>query len=129
MANEQNLIPFTSDQNREEAKKNGRKGGIASGEARRRRKAMREVFDEILSREYDAEDGGKVTAVEVMGMKVFQKAMDGDLRAVEFIRDTVGEKPVEKVESVEISSEAYERVAAFLSGSEAECEPGDTIEP
>ena len=34
---EDNLIPFTSEQNREESKKNGVKGGKASGEARRRK--------------------------------------------------------------------------------------------
>ena len=38
MANEQNLIPFTSNQSREEAKKNGAKGGKKSGEVRRKRK-------------------------------------------------------------------------------------------
>ena len=43
MANEQNLRPFTSDQNREEAAKNGRKGGVASGAARRKAKSTREL--------------------------------------------------------------------------------------
>lgn len=37
---EENLIPFTTEQSREEAKKNRRKGGIASGEARRAKKAL-----------------------------------------------------------------------------------------
>lgn len=49
MANEQNLIPFTSDQNREEARKNGQKGGKKSGEVRRKRKAMREQMEMLLS--------------------------------------------------------------------------------
>ena len=40
---EDNLIPFTSEQSREEAKKNGIKGGKASGEARRKKKSMREL--------------------------------------------------------------------------------------
>ncbi len=43
MANEQNLKPFTSDQNREEAVANGKKGGVASGEARRRKRTIREL--------------------------------------------------------------------------------------
>ena len=113
MANEGNLRPQAHILTVDEQSR----GGKANGEARRRRKAMREVFDEILSREYDSADGEAVQAVEVMGMRVFQKAMDGDLRAVEFIRDTVGEKPVERIESVEISRSAYERVEAFLSGA------------
>lgn len=48
MANEQNLIPKTSDQDREEAKKNGRKGGIASGKARRQKKQMHELVSLML---------------------------------------------------------------------------------
>ena len=40
MANEENLIPFTSEQSREEAKRNGAKGGKKSGEVRRQRKAI-----------------------------------------------------------------------------------------
>lgn len=51
MANEENLIPFTSEQSREEAKKNGRKGGIASGKAKRRKKAVREVIEMIASQQ------------------------------------------------------------------------------
>lgn len=38
-----NLKPFTSDQSREKAVKNGRKGGIASGKAKRKRKALAEM--------------------------------------------------------------------------------------
>ena len=34
MANGKNLKPFDKTQSREEAKKNGKKGGIASGKAR-----------------------------------------------------------------------------------------------
>lgn len=49
MANEQNLIPFTSNQSREEARKNGQKGGKKSGEVRRQRKAMKEQMEMLLS--------------------------------------------------------------------------------
>ena len=49
MANEQNLIPFTSNQSREEAKKNGAKGGKKSGEVRRQRKVMKEQMEMLLA--------------------------------------------------------------------------------
>lgn len=49
MANEQNLKPFTTEQSREEAVKNGRKGGIASGEARRAKKTRRELALQIAN--------------------------------------------------------------------------------
>ena len=46
MANEENLIPFGS---AEEARESGRKGGIASGVARRRKRSLKESADLFLS--------------------------------------------------------------------------------
>lgn len=87
MANEQNLKPFTSNQSHEEAVKNGRKGGIRSGEAKRERKLIR---DRILER---------------MGEDDWDKMIDGlieraiaDTKSFESLRDTIGEKPSDKVE-------------------------------
>ena len=48
MANEENLIPF-SERSESEARENGRKGGIASGAARRRKRSMKEAADYYLS--------------------------------------------------------------------------------
>ncbi|WP_185731172.1 hypothetical protein [Streptococcus suis] len=44
MANEQNLIVPSSD----EARKNGKKGGIASGKARRKKSNLKKAFETIL---------------------------------------------------------------------------------
>lgn len=71
MANEQNLIPFTSDQNREEARKNGQKGGKKSGEVRRKRKAMREQMEMLLSMPLKVTDrnGNKISdMIEMLGI-------------------------------------------------------------
>lgn len=46
MANEQNLKPITSTS---EARERGAKGGKASGEARRRKKSMREAMETMLA--------------------------------------------------------------------------------
>lgn len=51
MANPENLVPFTSDQSREEAAKNGKKGGIASGESRREKKKRGEMWKELVNTE------------------------------------------------------------------------------
>ena len=48
MANEKNLVPF-SERSESEARENGRKGGIASGKARRRKKSLKEAADYFLS--------------------------------------------------------------------------------
>ncbi len=110
MANEQNLIPQAHELTVEEASK----GGKRSGEARRRKKLMREAFEELLSRDYHDQSGNVLDGTSALATKVFKQAMDGDLKAFEIIRDTTGQKPVERVETVEISPETYERVARAL---------------
>ena len=56
MANEKNLTPFTSDQSHDEAVKNGKKGGVASGAARRRKKTMRQTLNALLSTGLDVSE-------------------------------------------------------------------------
>lgn len=71
MANEKNLIPFTSNQSREEAKKNGQKGGIKSGEVRRQRKAIKEQMDLLLSLPFNVTDrngNAIVDSLEFLGI-------------------------------------------------------------
>ena len=113
MANEQNLAPpFTSDQNREEASKNGRKGGIKSGEVRRRKKEMRERLEVLLSmpikdgkgasidkiKSFGELKGKNITVEDAVLIAITQKALKGDIPASTFLRDTIGEKPKEKQE-------------------------------
>ena len=119
MANEQNLRPFTSDQNREEAARNGRKGGKASGKARRKRKAFAEAFNTLLERQFTDQNGNQLQGVEAIAAKVFQEAMNGDLKAAQMIRDSVGEMPIQKIETVNIPPEAYERVQGILDSFSA----------
>ena len=73
----------------------GRKGGIASGEARRRRKTLKEELLLLL------EQGDMQ---EKISLALIQKAMGGDTKAFEVLRDTVGEKPVDKVENEIVST-------------------------
>lgn len=82
-----NLIPFTSEQDREQAKINGQKGGIKSGEARRQRKTFAEDLKRALS--LIEENGYSVQENIVAGM--CKKAQSGNAKAFEAIRDTVGE--------------------------------------
>lgn len=110
MANEQNLTHklTVSEQ---------RAGGKASGAARRRKKLLRECLTELLEREYVSSDGKSMEGADLISAKLFQKAMDGDLRAFEIIRDTVGQQPVQRIESVTIPQEAYDRVASILDAA------------
>lgn len=97
MANEQNLIPYTSNQNRDEAKKNGRKGGKKSGETRRRRKTLREDLLALLKTVRETPEGEEKTLQDGILTALIMKALFGDVKAFEVIRDTIGEKPVDKV--------------------------------
>ena len=121
MANEQNLIPFTSEQSQEEAKKNGSKGGIASGKARRARKMMREDAQMFLEMplnagqledvEYLAEVKGKnITVQQAILLAMIKKAMKGDVRASEYVRDTAGQQ----IANININAEENSKFADIL---------------
>lgn len=98
MANEQNLKPFDSNQSREKAKINGRKGGIKSGEAKRARKTMREMLTYLLEKEITNKQGEKASTQEAITVALIKQALRGNVKAWEVIRDTIGEKPTEKQE-------------------------------
>lgn len=101
----------------EQRAENGRKGGLAKGEATRRRKEMRETLDILLNmpmkkgKVYTAEDikcfadlkGKNITIDQAMMICLVQKALKGDLNAIAMIRDTVGEKPSDKVEVKDVT--------------------------
>ena len=106
MANEQNLIPGGYKLSQEEAKK----GGIASGEARRRKRDIRMALEALLEKEYTDKSGKVMTGVEAIAIKQMEKAMKGDTRAFEVVRDTVGQKPIERVQVTEINPADIEEV-------------------
>lgn len=112
MANEQNLVPFTSDQSHEEAVKNGQKGGINSGKARRARRTFRELMEEYGKMQ--SKEHPELTNDEAVIFAQYQKAKDekaiGSTEAAKFIRDTKGEKPVEQhqIETIEPPTPLYD---------------------
>ena len=87
---------FTSDQNREEAAKNGRKGGIASGKARREKKTAREYAIAVLEGYVKDKD---ITLKDAMMQKLIQRAItDTDLNAIKYILELIGESPAQRIE-------------------------------
>ena len=126
MANEQNLVPFTSEQSHEEAVKNGRKGGIASGEARRNKKMLRDCIDYLFERvdkTVIGDDGQPMSGAEQLAYNLFIKALGETdtgkaAKAFEVLRDTAGQKPVDKVQStqtvVDMSKFSTEEIKAML---------------
>ena len=102
MANEQNLKPVSS---KKEARERGRKGGLASGEARRKRKTLKEELLLMLS---EGETQQSVT------IALIEKAMSGDTKAFEVIRDTIGEKPIDKVMIADVEPSVIAEVEAMV---------------
>ena len=91
----------------EEAARCGRLGGVASGKARREKKALRNALLAALSVTY--EDGSdKAQELQAVGLEptvaqdvacaLIRKALTGDSAAFVALRDSVGEKPVASVE-------------------------------
>lgn len=115
--NTSGLVPFTSDQDREAARRNGAKGGRKAGETKRRRKAFAEAYEVLLSKGFVDRNGNEVTGIEALAAKTFQQAMDGDLSALKHIQASVGESPVQRIETVEIPPEAYDAVRKALEES------------
>lgn len=50
-----------------------------------------------MEREVQDRKGNKMSGAEALSVSIFQKALKGDVRAFEVIRDTIGQKPIDKV--------------------------------
>lgn len=108
MANEKNLIPF-NERTESEHRAIAIAGGKASGESRRARKTLKEELLLLLS-EGDTQQNVSVALI--------QKALDGDTKAFEVLRDTIGEKPTDKVEAtqtvIDMSKFTTDEIKAML---------------
>lgn len=96
MAKEENLKPVTQ-RSKAEAREISRKGGIKSGEARRAKKTMREMLKYLLEQDITNKAGEKKSTLEAIMVAQLKQALKGDTKAVSFIRDTIGEKPIDNV--------------------------------
>ena len=119
MANEQNLIP-NSERTPSERRENARKAGKASGEARRRKKTLKEQMELLLS--LPVKDESTKAFIESLGidsdvinnsmaitLSMYQEALKGNTKAYELIRDTLGEKPTDKLQIEEPPVILFER--------------------
>lgn len=94
-----NLIPVRSEN---EAREKGRKGGVASGEARRKKRDLRETLETLLKT--TLKDEKIVSKFEAFGFKkgmtmqdaisaaMIQQAVKGNVKAFVAIRDTIDPK-------------------------------------
>lgn len=134
-----NLIPVT-ERTKEEARAISVKGGVASGESRRRRKNTQEIVRMILDREITEAEGAE--RLEALGLPttwstkahvaVMQRAEAGDVEAMRYLRDSAGDKPRDALEvgnldgqplaTIDLSSMTDEQLRAMIA-LRAEDEP------
>ena len=111
MANEQNLMPIAELNARttpEEKRANARKAGLASAKAKKQRRTFKESLEIILSMQATEEqkkaseqfltEEMDLTNGDLVNLAMIGKAKEGDVKAAQFVRDTVGEMPTVKQE-------------------------------
>lgn len=109
MANEQNLRPSEYKFTQEDAKK----GQQRSAEVRRRKRDIRLALEALLEKDITDKHGNTMSTAEAIAIKQIEKALKGDTKAFEVVRDSAGQKPVEKV-SVGASDEAKNELKELL---------------
>ena len=115
MANEQNLLK--GDEVHKLTVEEQSKGGKASAEARRKKRDLRNAIDILLENDIKGKNGEIKSGAEAIAIAQFQKALKGDTRAFEVIRDTAGQKPVEKVMVAEVEQSTLDDIEALVAES------------
>ena len=115
MANEENLIPYRfNKRSANEARENGSKGGKKSGEVRRKRKAMKEQMEMLLT--LPVKDQEQYSFISNLGIDkkeidnqmalivaMYAKALKGDVQAFNAIREvTQDERTASQEDRVQI---------------------------
>ena len=109
MANAENLKPQAHVLTVEEQSKAGKK----SGEVRRQRRTLKEQMEMLLSLPVKDEstkafieslgiDAEKIDNATAITLSMYQEALKGNTKAYELIRDTLGEKPTDKLSIEEV---------------------------
>jgi hypothetical protein len=105
MGKEKNLIPF-DERTESEHREIARKGGKASGVARREKKAMKATLEALLSmpiedgklddieliKSFGALNGKNISVQEAIVMSALQKALNGDIKAFKAIAEILADK-------------------------------------
>lgn len=129
--NVQNLDPVRS---KEEAKKRGKNGGVQSGKARRRKRAMKDATKLLLDMPIQQDsianamrtmgiDEKDLTNQMAMLVSMWKEAMSGNVAAAVFLRDTAGEDADHKLKQDE-----FEYKKERDAGISQEIEDMDEIE-
>lgn len=106
MANYENIKDANSRRTPSERQEIARIAGKASGKARRRKAKMRETMERLLTMRAEIPglsdvlraDGGESTYEELISMAMIEQAMQGNVKAYNAIKDTVGQTSKSEVD-------------------------------
>ena len=108
MANEQNLThKLTSEESA--------RGQAIGVETRRRKKQLKEAFQVLLDTDITDKSGKVLSGNEALALKAFQAALKGDWKAWELVRDTSGQKPIDKVMLAEVEPDVINEVERIVA--------------
>lgn len=104
----------------------GKIGGKASGVSKRKKKTMRAIYESLAGQKVNGETVQKLqgtlqkvkkdlTVEESIVLAQVLMAQAGDTRAAEFLRDTAGEKPVDKVQIAEVDPAVADEVESLIN--------------
>lgn len=141
MANNENLVRLSPS----EARENGRKGGKASGEARRRKANFRKTLNMLLTTEIDSEEWTPVleamgldsTLESAMLMAQIREAMMGNTKAAYFVAQYAGQSGQtdadleEQLAKIQLMHAQTEKVAPAVQEEKGDViiDPPDVIIP
>lgn len=103
---------YFATQSKEQLSEWGKIGGKKSGEAKRKKKLMKETLSILVNmpledkkcvnvekiKSFKGLKGKNITVEDAMLVAQVQRALMGDINAITFIRDTLGERPKDKVD-------------------------------
>ena len=83
---------FTSAQDRQAAAENGRKGGIASGIAKREKRRLSDALSAVLDESVALTDGSQMSRGEIIGRNILSRAKDeGTVRDLKTLMELTGD--------------------------------------
>ena len=91
--------------NKEQASKMGKLGAPASNNSQSTRRTIKEILEELSKKTVTAEEAEEyglkegTTLLEAANLAQIRRAMRGDTKAAEYVRDTLGEKPSDKIDA------------------------------
>lgn len=110
---EKNLIPF-QDMDPETRRKICSNGGKASGKARRDKRKLKDLLELAMSAKVTNSKGDSETKKAVAMIKLADKCISGDLKAIELAAKLLGES----VDKVEVSGKDGKDIFASLTDEE-----------